>query len=359
MPHPTSLRPASTVVAAGRPPRGPGAGVVVPPHFTSTYEVGAPVVYARQGNPTWTAFEEIIGELEGGRALAFASGMAAADAVLSLVPHGAVVVAASGVYNGVDAVLREGETSGRWSVRWADITDPDAVGFAVDGADLLWLESPTNPLLDVADLGAACAAARAAGAVSVVDNTFATPLLQQPLSLGADIVMHSATKYLSGHSDLLMGVLVVGAADEDRYAALHRRRTLGGGIPGPMEVFLATRGIRTLAVRFERACATAGELVARLRADARVEKVRYPGFGAMVSIEIRGGAGAADAVCRAAHLISHSTSLGGVESQWERRRAIPLEPATTPDNLVRLSVGIEDVEDLWADIDQALAAAGV
>lgn len=351
--HPP-LRPASAVVAHGRPARGPGASVVVPVSFTSTYEVGTPLVYARAGNPTWTPFEEIVGDLESGRALAFASGMAAADAVLSLLAHHAVVVVAHGVYNGVDAVLREGERDGRWSLRWVDSTDTGAIAAALPGADLLWLESPTNPLLDVADLAAASAAAHTHGVTVLVDNTFATPLTQQPLRTGADIVLHSATKYLSGHSDVLLGVLVVRREDHDRWAALLRRRTLGGGIPGPMEAFLATRGIRTLSVRFERACANAAELALRLTAHERIERVRYPGFGAMISVEIAGDAAAADAVCRASRLISHSTSLGGVESQWERRRAIPLEPASTPENLVRISVGIEDVEDLWADIAAAL-----
>jgi len=351
-------RPATAVVAAGRPPAEAGAGLTVPPHFTSTYTVGGPVVYARQGNPTWSAFEEVVATLEGGRALVFASGMAAVDAALSALPHGAVVVAPAGAYNGVDSVLREGEAAGRWQVRWVDVTDTAAIAGAVAGADLLWLESPTNPLLDVADVPAAIAAGRAAGALVVVDNTFATPLLQRPLESGADIVLHSATKYLSGHSDLILGVLVVAVEDEQRYAALARRRTLGGGIPGPMEVWLATRGIRTLSVRFERSCRNAAILAARLDRHEAIERVRYPGFGAMVSVEIRGGSGAADAVCAAASLISNSTSLGGVETQWERRRAIPNEPETTPVNLVRISVGIEDVEDIWADVEQALTRAG-
>ena len=353
-PPPSPRRPATAIVAAGRPAHGPGAGLVVPPVFSSTFEVGSPIIYARQGNPTWSAFEEVVGEWEGGRALVFASGMAAADAVLSAVPHGAVIVALAGVYNGVDSVLREGVDAGRWRVRWVEPSDLTALERALVGAHLLWLESPTNPLLDVVDIAAAAGLARAAGAVVLVDNTFATPLLQRPLTLGADIVLHSATKYLSGHSDVLLGVLVVGADQEQRYADLLRRRTLGGAIAGPMEVFLATRGVRTLAVRFDRACANAAVLAERLGAHERIERVRYPGVGAMISIEVRGGAAAADSVCRAAALISNSTSLGGVESQWERRRAIANEPDTTPENLVRISVGIEDVEDLWSDIAQAL-----
>ncbi|HRC40473.1 trans-sulfuration enzyme family protein [Nostocoides sp.] len=353
--HP-ALQPATAIVALGRPDQLPGASLVVPPELTSTYAAGAPTSYGRQGNPTWSAFEEIVGALEGGRALVFASGMAAVDAVLHGVPVGARIVAPAGVYNGVDSILRSGEATKRWRVEWVDITDTEAIAAAVVGADLLWLESPTNPLLEVADLAAACAAGRAAGATIAVDNTFATPLSQRPLELGADIVVHSATKYLSGHSDVVLGVLVVAAADAQRLAALHLRRTLGGGIPGPMEVFLATRGLRTLAVRWDRACRNAAILAARLGRHEHVERVRYPGFGAMISIEVRGGAHGAAAICQASRLISHSTSLGGVETQWERRRAIANEPSTTPENLVRISVGIEDVEDIWADLTQALTS---
>ncbi len=352
----SASRPATTVVATGRPPAEPGAGVVIPPTFTSTYVVGTDLRYARAGNPTWTAFEDVLGALEGGEALLYSSGMAAASAALTLVPHGATIVAPAGAYNGVDTVLREGETAGRWLVRWVDVSDADAVAAAIPGAALVWLESPTNPLLQVADLAAAAEVALRECAVVVVDNTFATPLLQRPLELGADIVLHSATKYLSGHSDVILGALVT--RDARLHAALLSARTLGGAIPGPMEAWLATRGIRTLAVRFDRACSNAAILAARLGDLAGVSRVRYPGFGAMISIELAGDAESADAVCAAPSLISNSTSLGGVETQWERRRAIPNEPVTTPETLVRISVGIEDVEDIWTDIVTALAAAG-
>jgi cystathionine gamma-synthase len=241
-------------------------------------------------------------------------------------------------------------------VRWVDLTDTGAVVEALAGAHLVWLESPSNPLLEVADLPALASAARDAGALSVCDNTFATPLGQQPLAFGVDVVVHSVTKYLSGHSDLILGATVTpdtdaGHALRDRLA---HRRLLAGAIAGPFETWLALRGLRTLHVRLERATANAATLAERLRTHAGVERVRYPGFGAMVSIEVPGGAEAAERVAAAVRLWSHSTSLGGVESQVERRRRHPLEPETTPENLLRLSVGIEDVEDLWRDLDQAL-----
>lgn len=354
-----ALAPATQVVALGRPERSPGAPLNVPPTFTSTYEADGPVNYARAGNPTWTALEEVVGGLEGGSALAFASGMAAVAAVLALVPQGGVVVAPGAAYNGVVVSLAEGVEAGRWEVRWVDLTDAAAVEQALAGADLLWLESPSNPLLDVADLPRLVAAARAEGVLVAVDNTFATPLLQRPLELGADVSVHSATKYLSGHSDVLLGITVT--RDDEAGRAVHgrlaRHRQLGGAIPGPMEAWLVLRGLRTLALRLERACANAAELSGRLQGHPSVTRVRYPGFGAIVSVETVGGADGAERVCAATRLWSHSTSLGGVESQLERRRRQPGEPEAVPVELVRLSVGVEDVEDLWRDLDAALGAA--
>jgi cystathionine gamma-synthase len=217
---------------------------------------------------------------------------------------------------------------------------------------LLWIESPTNPALEVADIPALSAAARELGVRVVVDNTFATPLLQQPLTQGADIVLHSATKFSSCHSDVLMGAVVV--QDEEVYAALKGRRDLAGAVPGPFEAWLALRGLRTLHVRLERAQSNAAELARRLAEHPSVEEVRYPGFGAIVAPVLAGGADAGDFLVRATSLWVHATSLGGVESTFERRRRWKAEAATIPDGLVRMSVGIEDVEDLWADLAQAL-----
>jgi len=320
--------------------------------LSSTYVAGGDTVYARQGNPTWTAFEEVLGSLEGGTALAFASGMAAVSACMSLAPHGGVVVAPVHSYNGTGSLLDEAHEQGRFVVRRVDIADRTAVLQAMDGAQLVWLESPTNPMLEVADLPALLTGARDRGAISVVDNTFATPLLQQPLSLGADVVMHSATKFIAGHSDLLLGATIT--ADVDLHHKLLRHRLLHGAIPGPFETWLALRGLRTLQVRLERSCRSAADLAGRLDGHPGVSRVRYPGFGAVVSIEVAGGSAAASRVEESVRVWLPATSLGGVESLIERRRRIPTEPRTVPEELLRLSVGLEDVEDLWRDLDQAL-----
>ena len=351
------------VVALGRPDRTPGAPLNPPVTFTSTYVADGPVNYARVDNPTWAPLEEAVGELEGGDALVFSSGMAAVAAVLSLVPTGGVVVAPAAAYNGVVAVLAEAASADDLQVRWVDVTDTDAVVAALSGAHLLWLESPTNPLLDVADVPGLTAAAHEAGALVAVDNTFATPLLQRPLDDGADVVVHSATKYLSGHSDVLLGITVTppGELGRSLHDRMLRRRWLGGAIAGPMETWLALRGLRTLALRLERACANATELATRLADHPRISRVRYPGWGAIVSIEIAGsgdGAAEAEALAAGTHIWSNSTSLGGVESQLERRRRQPGEPEAVPVNLVRMSVGVEDVDDLWADLAQSLDRTG-
>jgi cystathionine gamma-synthase len=360
-PDPSSdrLSPATRVVALGREHPTPGGQVGAPLVLSSTYHAGGDVVYARTGNPTWSAFELALGDLEGGDALVLASGMAAVTAALSLLPHGGTLVVPDAAYNGVVSTVDAREADGSAVVRRVDVTDTAAVLAALDGADLLWLESPTNPLLEVADLPTLLAAARERGVLGVVDNTFATPLLQRPLEHGADVVVHSVTKYLAGHSDVLLGAVVTAPTDAGR--ALHERllthRSLHGGIAGPMEVWLALRGLRTLHLRVERAQASAVELAARLATHPAVERVRHPGWGGIVSIEVAGGPDAADRVCAATRLWVHSTSLGGVESQLERRRRIPSEPAQVPENLVRLSVGIEDVDDLWRDLAQALDRA--
>ena len=242
---------------------------------------------------------------------------------------------------------------GRLRSKLIDIADTDAVVAACDeDVALVWIESPTNPNLDVADIERICAAAHEAGAYVVVDNTFATPLLQRPLDLGADLVVHSATKYLAGHSDALLGALVT--RDDELFTVLKQRRDLLGAVPGTLEAWLAVRGMRTLHLRVERAQANATELARRLGEHPAVERVRYPGFGAIVSVELAAGALAADLLPRKSRLWVHATSLGGVESTLERRRRWKSEPATVSDALVRLSVGVEDVEDLWEDLSRAL-----
>jgi cystathionine gamma-synthase len=350
------LRPATRAVHAGRPPHDPDQPLSTPITMASTYVAGGEREYGRTGNPTWQAFEAALGELEGGRALAFSSGLAAVSTVLNLVAHGATVVAPRIAYNGTLLQLADLESRGRVATRLVDTEDTTGFVEAMDDdVALVWLESPTNPSLELADIATIAAAAHDAGATVVVDNTFATPLLQQPLTVGADVVVHSATKLIGGHSDLLMGAVVVD--DDALWDVLKGRRDLQGAIPGTLEAWLALRGLRTLHVRLERAQSNAAELARRLADHPAVAEVRYPGFGAMVSILVAGGQDAADVVPASTRLWVHTTSLGGVESTLERRRRWAHEPSEVPDNLVRLSVGIEDVDDLWSDLGEALASA--
>ncbi len=370
------LRPESVLVHAGRPPVQAGAAVNEAITLTSTYVAGGELNYGRDGHPTTAAFEAAIAALEtppsDGSATvsttAFASGMAAAAALVEGLPTGSVVVAPTSYYNFHRTLLAEQEALGRLTIRTVDITDTAAALAAMDGAALVWLETPTNPGLAVPDLPALTAAARAAGALSVVDATVATPLGLRPLEFGADVSMHSATKWIGGHSDLLMGLL--STADPRVHDQIRRRRTLTGAMPGALEAYLALRGLRTLSVRLERACASAAELATRLAAHPAVTSVasladpRHPQAervsrllrhrGAMLSFTTD-SVERADALCSRVHLITHATSLGGVESLIERRGRYDGERAQhTPPELVRLSVGIEHVEDLWDDLAQAL-----
>jgi len=264
------------------------------------------------------------------------------------------MVAPRHAYNGSIMQLVDLELRGRVKPHLVDITDTDAVISACEDASLVWLESPTNPAMEVAEVPAITKAAHEAGAYVVVDNTFATPILQQPLDWGVDLVVHSATKYIAGHADVLMGAVVT--RDDELYGVLKGRRDLFGAIPGTFEAWLALRGLRTLPLRMERAQANAQELVGRLRDRADVAEVRYPGFGAVIAMVLPSGE-AADHVQRSTELWVYATSLGGVESTLERRRRWKSEPATIPEGLIRLSVGIEDVEDLWEDLGQALDSA--
>ncbi|HEU4568828.1 MAG TPA: PLP-dependent aspartate aminotransferase family protein [Marmoricola sp.] len=352
MPEPQP-RPATRAVHAGRPPHETDQPLNTPITMASTYVAGGALEYGRYANPTWTAFEEALGSLEGGRCLAFASGLAAVATVLDLVGQGQTVVAPRHAYNGSVMQLADLEARGRLSTRLVDIGDTEAVVAACSDAALVWIESPTNPALEVADVPAITRAAHDAGAYVVVDNTFATPMLQRPLEDDVDLVVHSATKYIAGHSDLLMGAVVT--RDDELHGVLKGRRDLTGAIPGAFEAWLALRGLRTLPLRVERAQANARELVRRLREAPHVAEVRYPGFGAIVGLVLDSGL-AADLFQHKTALWVFATSLGGVESTLERRRRWKSEPATIPDGLVRLSVGIEDVEDLWDDLAQALGS---
>jgi len=346
-----SQHPATIAVSAGRP-HGIGEPLNHPITLASNFR-GEEGVYSRtHGTPGWIGLEEAVGALEGGRAVSFSSGMAAAAAaVFALAPK--VLVLPTYSYLGVRALVDDHVRQGHLQVRFVDIADTAAVVAAIAGADVVWVETPTNPTLDVADIPAICAAAAAAGAKVVVDSTFATPVCARPLADGATIVIHSGTKFIGGHSDLLIGLAV--AADDATYERLRQTRLVNGSTPGALEAFLALRGVRTLPLRMERMQANAVEVVARLRTHTAVADVRYPGFGAMVAFVLAGGAEAADAACRAVRLIVPATSLGGVESSMERRQKYAGD-AHVPPGLIRMSVGIEHIDDIWADLAQALAA---
>ena len=363
----------TTVVTAGRPAPQPGSPVNHGIGTSVTFHLGGEIGYLREGSMGSTALERALGALDGGHAVAFSSGLSATTAMLDQLPVGAVVVAPASMYWGSVAVLREAQRLGRLVVRSVDVADTAAVVAACPGASLVWLETVTNPLLTVVDVPAICAAAREAGALSCVDATFSTPLRQRPLEQGADVVMHSATKYIGGHSDLLMGVLVSADAQLAADLLAHRGRT--GAVAGALETYLALRGLRTLDVRLARQEANAIELATRLSSHPSVRVVRYPGLpadpghelattlmdgpGAMISFDVADAA-AADAVCARLQLITNATSLGGVESLMERRAAYAGEQSIgTPAALLRLSVGIENVADLWADLEQALAGVTV
>jgi cystathionine gamma-synthase len=349
-----SFHPETSAITAGRPEVAPDASLNPPIVFSSTYHAGGPIGYGRYGNESWSALETAISELEGGQTLSFSSGMAAISAVFSILPIGAPVVASNQGYSGTMGLLNQHQASGRLEVRFVDITNTEEVIGAIKGAALLWLESPTNPCLDIADLAALISAAKKQNIGVGVDNTFATPLVQKPLSMGADIVMHSVTKFLAGHSDVVLGSL--STTDAALFKRLEESRRFNGAIPGPFEAWLALRGIRTFPVRFRAAEANAKTLVTRLQSHAKITKVRYPGFGAVISFEIDGNAEKAEKVCESSRLIAHATSLGGVESLWERRRRWAGESPSVPEQLIRLSVGCEHVDDIWQDIEQALAA---
>lgn len=369
-------------IHAGQDPE-PRTGAVVPPIYqTSTYAqeaVAQPRLgyeYSRSGNPTRDALQDCLAALEGGaRGLAFASGMAAEDTLLRTAcgPGDHVVIpddAYGGTYRLVRHVLQ------RWGLGWtsAPVTDPDAVRAALTPRTrLVWVETPTNPLLDVADLGALAGVAHDHGALLVVDNTFASPYLQQPLGHGADVVVHSTTKYLGGHSDVVGGALVV--ADPALADSLAYHQNAAGAVPGPFDAWLTLRGIRTLAVRMERHCDNAERVAAFLAGHPAVASVRFPGLtehpghkvaatqmrrpGGMVAFHAAGGEPAALAVCHRTRLFLLAESLGGVESLIEHpgrmtHASAAGSPLEVPEDLVRLSVGLETADDLIADLDQAL-----
>ena len=370
-------------VHAGQAP-DPATGAVVTPISLSTTFAQEGVgghkgfEYSRSGNPTRTALEECVASLESARhGLAFASGLAAEDNVLRLVPPGGRVVLGNDAYGGTFRLIARvwGPLGMQWTA--ADLTDVDALArdWPADTA-MVWLETPTNPLLTCIDIEAVAAVAHEHGALVVVDNTFATPYLQQPITLGADIVVHSATKYLGGHSDVVGGFVAVdddGLADRLRFT-----QNAAGAVPAPFDCYLVLRGVKTLAVRMERHCSNARAIVDLLVDHPAVERVLYPqlpdhpghaaaarqmrDFGGMVSFTLRGGAAAAKQVAAATELFVLAESLGAVESLIEHpgemtHASVAGSPLEVPANLLRLSVGIESSTDLVADLAQALDRA--
>jgi cystathionine gamma-synthase len=354
-PHPQDPHLATLAVEAGRPPRVPDAPLNSPIVPASSFVAGGELEYARETGPTVAAFESALGTLEGGHAIGFSSGMAAANAIMDLLEPGAVVVTTHATYTGVAVRLRELAAKGQITLVHHEATDTEALAKSCASGGLLWLESPTNPMLEVPDIPTLVPAAHERGSRVVVDNTFATPVLQRPLLDGVDFVLHSVTKALSGHSDLLMGAVVVeNATDAER---LQGRRIFMGAVPSAFDAYLALRGMRTLTLRIEQAQRSAEVLAERLREHPVVSRVHYPNFGSIISLELNGEADMATRVCEATQIWVHATSLGGVESLLERRRRWPHENPRVPEDLIRLSVGIEYVEDLWTDLAAALDAA--
>ena len=371
-------------IHAGQPPNAENGAVMTPIYATSTYKqdgVGGlrgGYEYSRTGNPTRRALEECLAALEGGaRGIAFASGMAAEDALLRVVcAPGDHAVIPLDAYGGTYRLFKQ--IFEPWGVGFTPAPghDLDAIAGAIEPGrtKVIWIETPSNPLLGVADLAAIAALAKDNEALLVVDNTFATPYLQQPLAFGADVVVHSTTKYAGGHSDVVGGAVVT--ASEELGAAVATFQNSTGAIAGPFDAYLTLRGLKTLAVRMDRHCDNAERVVEALVSHPAVVQVYYPGlesnegyqvavrqmsrFGGMVSFRVKGGAAAARAVCERAQIFTLAESLGGVESLIElpatmTHASVADSPLAVPEDLVRLSVGIESITDLLADLDSMLA----
>ena len=367
-------------VHAGRQIDAATGAIATPLQMSTTYERDADGGYARSysytrpDNPTRHALETCIAALEGGaEAVCFASGSAATHAIFSLLKPGDHVVAPRECYHGTRQQLRD-IVSG-WGVR-VDFVDPTRLAeldaHLSPATRLVWIETPCNPTLQVTDIAAVAARAHARDALLVCDNTFATPIVQRPLELGADLVMHSSTKYFGGHSDVMGGAVVA----RERSAAAERIRTyqgVAGAVPSPFDCWLIRRSLATLPLRVRAQCANALEIAEYLRGHARIERVLYPGladdpghavaarqmrgYGAVVSVCVRGGAAEALAVAARTRIFIRATSLGGVESLIEHRASVEGPDTLTPANLLRLSVGIENAQDLIADLEQALRPA--
>jgi cystathionine gamma-lyase len=379
---PSSLGFATRAIHAGQEADPSTGATVVPIYATSTYTQEAPgrhrgYEYSRSGNPTRTALETCLAALEGGeRGLAFASGLAATTAVFSMLKPGDEVAAAADLYGGTYRLLERVFKPWGLVTRYTD--DPSPTRFAqiiTPATRLVWIETPTNPLLQILDIAALAELAHRAGALLAVDNTFASPYLQQPLALGADLVIHSTTKYLGGHSDVIGGAVV---GNRELLQPIAFYQNAAGGVPGPFDAWLTLRGLKTLAVRMERHCVNARRLASWLAEHPRVQRVYYPGlpshpghdlarrqmrdFGGMISVQLKGGKEAALRLLTRTKLFSLAESLGGVESlighpATMTHASIPAEirqARGVDDALVRLSVGIEDADDLQEDLRRAL-----
>ncbi len=387
-PDQTSTRFETRAIHAGQEPDPVTGAVMTPVYMTSTYAQNAPgdpvggYEYSRTHNPTRTALEENLASLEGGTfGLCFSSGLAAASALLGRFVPGDHIVAGNDLYGGTYRIFTQVYERYGIQFTFVDATDSDAVRAAVtDATRMVYVESPSNPLLRLTDIASMAEIAHGAGALLTVDNTFATPYLQTPLNLGADIVLHSLTKYLGGHSDVVGGALI-GKSDDLREELAFYQNSCGG-TPGPLDSFLVLRGTKTLALRMERHCSNAIAIARHLEAHPGVDRVHYPGLpshpqhalcgqqmlhgGGMVSFELSGGVQAGEAFASSTRLFTLAESLGGVESLVETppsmtHASIPAEvrrAAGLEDGLVRLSVGVEHVDDLIADVDAALALAG-
>lgn len=356
-------------------------GAVTPPiHLATTFKHGpagervAGYEYQREGNPTNDRLRTAIAALEGAeQALTFASGMAAVTTLLESLPAGARIVIPDDCYAGVRMLATEFLPERGVSVQRVDMADLAAVEAAcATGIDLLWVETPSNPLMKLSDIAALAALAHGHGALLVCDNTFASPVLQQPLALGADIVMHSTTKYFGGHSDVLGGALAFKRSDAFFQRVAHRLH-ITGAVLAPFNAWLTLRGCRSLPARMAMHCSNARKVAEFLEAQPQVERVNYPGlashpghalaakqmrdFGGMLSVQLRGGREAALAMAGRLQLFTNATSLGGCESLVEHRASTEGPQTTTPQNLLRLSVGLEHVDDLIADLAQALQAS--
>lgn len=356
----------------------PGTGAVSSPiHLSTTFEraadgsVAKGYFYSRHGNPNRTALEACLAALEGGEAAAaFASGAAATMSILQALAPGDHVVAPTDAYHGTTILLRD--ILGPWGLRvtFANMTDLAEVRRAAwPGTRMIWVETPSNPLLRISDIAGIADAAHAAGACCVVDNTWATPILQRPFELGADSILHSTTKYLGGHCDVLSGA-VVSRRDDEFFQRLRNLQAQGGAVASPFDCWLVLRGIRTLPYRMRGHCENARRVAEFLARHPRVEAVHFPGlpthphhvvaaaqmrdFGGMLSFQVEGGKGEALAVAAKVRIITRATSLGGPDSLIEHRVSVEPPDTRTPQNLLRLSVGLEHTDDLIEDLAQAL-----